>query len=77
MRLAILVPVLALGRWQKMQGLRYLCHAGIEWKGTERCEGKVLWRKVDSEVESQGLEMEGRVECRLESGAESAEWSGE
>ena len=55
-----------------MQGLRYLRHAGMEWSGRERCEGKVRWRNLDSEVESQGLEMECRVECRLESGAESA-----
>ena len=35
----------------------------MEWSGRDRCEGKVRWKQVESEVEKQW-----RVEYRLESG---------
>ena len=54
-----------------MPGLRYLRHCGMEWSGRDRCEGKVRWKEVESEVEKQW-----RVENRLESGVESALQSG-
>ena len=71
LRLAILVRFLAFGRWQRMLGLRYLRHFVMEWSGSDRCEGKVRWKEVASEVEEQW-----RVEYRLESGVESALQSG-
>ena len=63
MRLAILVtPVLILGRWQRLLGLCYLRNWVMVWRGKDRCEGKVWWKEVESEVVKQW-----RVEYRLES----------
>ena len=56
-----------------MLDLRYLRHCRMEWSGRDRCEGKVRWKEVESEVQKQR-----RVEYRLErSGEHIAEWSGE
>ena len=49
-----------------MPGLRYLRNFIMEWSGRDRCEGKVQWKEVASEVEKQWM-----VEYRLESGVVS------
>ena len=54
-----------------MPGLCYLRQCGMEWSGRDRCEGKVRWKDVESEVESSGRwsidwRVEWGVHCRVE-----------